>query len=136
MPIVHDYYGIPGANPAIHSLKTASGVIWEVPPSTCSWAGLKIPVAGGGYFRLFPYGVLKQFLKKIESKGNPLVMYLHPWELDPEQPRMRGSLVSQFRHYLNLHKVQARLQQLLTDFSFGPIQSLVPAVSDSSSLKA
>ena len=126
VPIVHDYYGIPGANPSIHSIKTAAGSIWEVPPSTCEWAGFKIPVAGGGYFRLFPYGLLKQLLRRIEAKGQPLVMYLHPWELDPDQPRMRGSFLAQFRHYLNLDKVHSRLTQLLSDFSFGPIHSLLP----------
>lgn len=126
VPIVHDYYGIPGANPTIHSIKTVTGSIWEVPPSTCEWAGFKIPVAGGGYFRLFPYGLLKQLLRRIEAKGQPLVMYLHPWELDPDQPRMRGSFLAQFRHYLNLGKVHGRLTQLLADFSFCPIQLLLP----------
>ncbi len=126
VPIVHDYYGVPGANPAIHTLTTESGPLIEVPPSTCEWAGLTIPVAGGGYFRLFPYPLLRKLLRRVEAKGRPLVMYLHPWELDPEQPRMRGSYLAQFRHYLNLDKVQGRLTQLVQDFSFGPIQDLLP----------
>jgi len=126
VPIVHDYYGIPGANPAIHTLETDSGPIVEVPPSTCEFAGLKIPIAGGGYFRLFPYPLLKKLLRRVEAQGQPLIMYLHPWELDPDQPRMRGSFISQFRHYLNLGKVHGRLAQLLQDFSFGPIRSLLP----------
>ena len=126
VPIVHDYYGIPGANPAIHTLKTDSGPIVEVPPSTCEFAGLKIPIAGGGYFRLFPYPLLKKLLRRVEAQGQPLIMYLHPWELDPGQPRMSGSFISQFRHYLNLGKVHGRLTQLLQDFSFGPIRSLLP----------
>ena len=126
VPIVHDYYGIPGASPWIHRLNTASGPLWEVPPSTWGLAGFKISVAGGGYFRLFPYNLLRRLLRRVESKGHPLIMYLHPWELDPEQPRMRGSFLSQFRHYLNLDKVQGRFTQLLSDFSFGPIQSLLP----------
>lgn len=125
-PIMHDYYGIPGANPAIHTLATESGPIIEVPPSVCQLAGLKIPVAGGGYFRLFPYSLLKKLLRRVEAQGQPLIMYLHPWELDPDQPRMQGSLISQFRHYLNLDKVHGRLTQLLQDFSFGPIQPLLP----------
>lgn len=126
VPIVHDYYGIPGANPAIHTLETHSGPIVEVPPSTCNFAGLKIPIAGGGYFRLFPYPLLKKLLRRVEAQGHPLIMYLHPWELDPDQPRMRGSFISQFRHYLNLDKVHGRLTKLLQDFSFGPIRSLLP----------
>jgi polysaccharide deacetylase family protein (PEP-CTERM system associated) len=126
VPIVHDYYGIPGANPTIHILKTVSGPIIEVPPSTCDFAGFKIPIAGGGYFRLFPYSLLKKLLRRVEAQGQPLIMYLHPWELDPGQPRMRGSFLSKFRHYLNLDKVHGRLIQLLQDFSFGPIQALLP----------
>jgi len=125
VPIVHDYYGIPGANPAIHTLKTESGSIVEVPPSTCELWGFKIPIAGGGYFRLFPYYLLKKLLRRVEAQGQPLIMYLHPWELDPGQPRMRGSCLSQFRHYLNLDKVHGRLIQLLQDFPFGPIERLI-----------
>ena len=126
VPIVHDYYGIPGANPTIHTIRTESGFLVEVPPSTCEIGGLKIPIAGGGYFRLFPYGILQKLLKRVEAKGQPLIMYLHPWELDPDQPRMQGSFLSQFRHYLNLDKVQGRLIQLFQDFSFGPIKPLLP----------
>lgn len=126
VPIVHDYYGIPGANPTIHTLETNSGQIVEVPPSTCKLAGFTMPIAGGGYFRIFPYPLLRTLLRRVEAQGHPLIMYLHPWELDPGQPRMRGSLLSQFRHYFNLDKVHGRLTQLLQDFSFGPIQELLP----------
>lgn len=125
MAFAHDRYGIPGATPIIHTISTESGTIFEVPPSTYKWAGLTIPVAGGGYFRLIPYRLLKRLLLRVESQGHPLIMYLHPWELDPHQPRMRGSALSKFRHYLNLHKVESRLKQLLQDFSFAPIQQLL-----------
>ena len=126
VPAVHDSYGIPDANPVIHSLDTSAGVIWEVPPSTCDVGWMRIPVGGGGYFRLFPYSVLRWLLKKVERNGQPLVMYLHPWEVDPDQPRMKGSMLSRFRHYNNLHKTQARLSQLLHDFPFVPIRELLP----------
>lgn len=125
MAVLHDYYGIPGAIPTIHTISTDSGPIWEVPPSTYKLAGISFPVAGGGYLRLFPYRLLKVLLRRIESQGHPLIMYLHPWELDPSQPRMRGSLLSEFRHYLNLEKVHSRLKQLIKDFSFGPIHHLL-----------
>ena len=125
MPVIHDSYGISGASPIIHTISTEKGSIFEVPPSTYKWAGLTIPIAGGGYFRLFPYRVLKRLLQRVERQGHPLIMYLHPWELDPQQPRMRGSTLSKFRHYLNLGKVESRLKQLLKDFSFGPIQDLL-----------
>ena len=128
MPVMHDYYGIPGANPRINTIETHAGPIWEVPPSTYTWCGITIPIAGGGYFRLFPYRMLKPILQRVESKGQPLIMYLHPWELDPQQPRMRGSRLSQFRHYLNLEKVSSRLKALTQDFSFGPIRQLIPSL--------
>jgi len=129
MVFAHDKYGIPGAIPIIHTISTKAGSIVEVPPSTYKWAGLTIPIAGGGYFRLIPYRLLRQLLRRVESKGHPLIMYLHPWELDPHQPRMRGAALSKFRHYLNLHKVESRLKQLLKDFSFGPIYHLLTLTS-------
>ncbi|RMH37838.1 MAG: DUF3473 domain-containing protein [Nitrospirae bacterium] len=132
VPIVHDFYGIPGANPYIHVHQTPSGEIWEVPPSTCRAWGLSIPVAGGGYFRLFPYSIFHRLLKRVEGSGHPLIMYFHPWEFDPDQPRMRGSALSRFRHYHNLDKTKERLSRLLDDFSFGPIASLVPMVAEPS----
>ena len=127
VPIVHDYYGIPGANPFRHVRKTKAGDLWEMPPSTCRWCGLQVPVGGGGYFRLFPYNVSRYFLKKIESQDHPLILYFHPWEIDPHQPKMNGSWLSRFRHYRNLDKTYDRLIALLQDFSFGPIRTLLSA---------
>lgn len=106
-------------------IATPAGNIWEVPPSTIEMLGLQIPVAGGGYFRLFPYAASKNFLRRLERQGAKLVMYLHPWEFDPEQPRMDGSWLSQFRHYLNLHKTEERLIALLEDFQFGSIAQVM-----------
>lgn len=120
-PVMHDQYGIPGANPSPHLLSTNAGPIWEVPPSTCQIGGVRLPIAGGGYFRLFPYWVLAWLLKKVEAEGETLVMYLHPWEFDAEQPRMSGPLLSRFRHYMNLNKTEDRFIRLLQDFSFGPL---------------
>ncbi|MCH8958726.1 MAG: DUF3473 domain-containing protein [Proteobacteria bacterium] len=93
-PVRHDQYGMPGANPSPHLLSTDAGSLWEVPPSTCKIAWVRLPVAGGGYFRLFPYWLLLRLLRKIESEGEILVMYLHPWEFDYEQPRMAGPALS------------------------------------------
>jgi len=130
-PIVHDRYGMPGAEPHCHRLATKAGFLWEVPPSTIEVFGLRWPVAGGGYFRLIPYIILRRFLKRIERARQPLVMYLHPWELDPAQPRMEGSLLSRFRHYNNLHKTEPRLVSLLSEFRFGPIQRLIEGMEHS-----
>ncbi|MCZ6799026.1 MAG: DUF3473 domain-containing protein [Nitrospirae bacterium] len=127
-PVVHDQYGIPGANPSPHLLSTKSGSIWEVPPSTCQLAGVRLPIAGGGYFRLFPYWVLAWLLRKVEAEGETLVMYLHPWEFDGAQPRMNGPVLSRFRHYLNLSKTESRFVRLLQDFQFGPIREVISPI--------
>ncbi len=127
-PVVHDRYGVPSANPELHQLSTASGSLWEVPPSTVKCLGVRLPVAGGGYFRLYPYPVLRALLRKLEGEGAPLVMYMHPWEFDPDQPRMEGSMVSRMRHYLNLDKTEGRLRALLEDFSFAPIRQVFPQI--------
>ena len=124
-PVLHDRYGMPGADPTIHLLRGEAGCIWEVPPTTANILGMRLPVAGGGYFRLYPYPLLRTLLKRSERSGLPLVMYLHPWELDPDQPRMDGSWLSRFRHYLNLHKTQDRLRSLLMDFRFNAIQKVL-----------
>ncbi len=127
-PVRHDCYGMPGANPWCHIRKTEVGDLWEVPPSTLKVGPLRIPIAGGGYFRLYPYRILRRFLRCVASQGHPLIMYLHPWELDPEQPRMDGSTLSKFRHYLNLHKTEVRLRRLLSDFRFTTIRNAVKEV--------
>ncbi len=121
-PVVHDRYGVPGANPHVHQLVTSAGELWEVPPSTVKLCGVRVPIAGGGYFRLYPYRILRGLLRRLEREGGSFVMYLHPWELDPDQPRMEGPLLSRVRHYLNLHKTEARLTRLLEDFRFAPIR--------------
>ena len=127
-PVVHDRYGVPGASPWSYEIRTVSGPLQEIPPSTFNLLGVRVPVAGGGYFRLFPYPVLRWMLKRVEATGHPLVMYLHPWELDPQQPRMNGSRLSQFRHYLNLAKTECRLAALLSDFRFAPIREVFRGV--------
>ena len=88
--------------------------------------GKRIPVAGGGYFRLFPYWFTRWALSRVNrDDGMPFVFYLHPWEIDPEQPRVRASLLSRFRHYNNLHKCEARLRQLLDDFRFTTMRDVL-----------
>ena len=134
--VLHDRYGMPGANPWVHEVATEAGVIWEVPLSTVSLGGFRMPIAGGGYFRLFPYSLLRHLLGRVQAQGHPLVMYLHPWELDPDQPRMNGSLVSRFRHYVNLHKTEERLISLLHEFAFGPIRETIQSVRELAATRA
>lgn len=119
-PVHHDTYGIPGA--PRFSYIHANGLI-EHPLSTVRIMGQTIPVSGGGYFRLFPYWFTRRALRTINQKeGKPFIFYLHPWEIDPEQPRMqRAKILSKFRHYNNLKRTSARLNQLLSDFRFAPL---------------
>ncbi len=114
-----------GADGSCHCLSTDAGTLWEITPSTIQIAGVRMSIAGDGYFRLLPYGLLLRALKRVETDGHPLVMCLRSWELDPEQPRMHGPLLSRFRHYVNLHKTEGRLIHLLNEFSFGPIRQAI-----------
>ncbi len=122
-PIYHDNYGIPDAPRFEYKLPERD--MTEYPISTSIFWGRKIPVAGGGYFRIFPYWFTKMALKKInQEEKQPFVFYLHPWEIDPQQPRMKNAkLFSRFRHYNNLNKTHDRFQRLLRDFSFRPFDS-------------
>ena len=125
-PIHHDRYGLPGAPDQPHRIKTGNGhVLVEFPITTASFLGFRLPVGGGGYFRLYPYAFTRWNLLRINRGRHPFVFYLHPWELDSEQPRVRTTLVSTFRHYNNLHRCAARLDRLLTDFSFTTMKTIL-----------
>ena len=118
-PITHDRYGITGSPEFPHILETPNkSTLVEYPLSTFRVMGQSIPVAGGGYFRLYPYWLSRFFYRKINQHSDPFVFYLHPWEIDPAQPRVKASLLSEFRHYNNLDKGYQRLSRLLTDFRF------------------
>jgi polysaccharide deacetylase family protein (PEP-CTERM system associated) len=112
-----------------HWIDTAAGRIWEVSPSTINLCGIQLPIGGGGYFRFLPYAASKTFLRQLEKQGAQLVMYFHPWEIDPEQPRMDGVWLSRFRHYINLHKTENRLICLLQDFRFAPICEVIGPIT-------
>ncbi len=118
-PIHHDRYGIPDSPTKPHILKTPSGAqLIEYPLSTAQFLGQTIPIAGGGYFRLYPYWLSRFFYRKRVKNRDPFVFYLHPWEVDPEQPRVEVSWFSKFRHYNNLDKCEYRLNKLLSEFNF------------------
>ncbi|MDR1493294.1 MAG: DUF3473 domain-containing protein [Planctomycetaceae bacterium] len=120
-PIRHDLYGDPDAPVEIHPVETEAGTIWEFPPTTVSFFGKKIPTGGGGYFRIFPYWLTKMMLNRV-NQTRPFVFYIHPWEFDPEQPRIvNAPLKSRFRHYTNLKKTSPRFQNLLQSFRFAPL---------------
>jgi polysaccharide deacetylase family protein (PEP-CTERM system associated) len=126
-PIRHDRYGIPGASPAIGRISGPSArTLVEFPMSAATFLGVQVPVSGGGYFRILPYWLTRKGLRQInESADRPFTFYLHPWEVDPGQPRVKVSAFSTFRHYTNLHKCEARLRQVLTDFSFSTMRDVL-----------
>jgi polysaccharide deacetylase family protein (PEP-CTERM system associated) len=125
-PIRHDRYGIPVSERKPYLIERQLGTLAEVPGSTTRIGPLNLPVAGGGYFRLLPYAWTRWGISRVNHmETQPVVFYLHPWEIDPGQPRLPASRLSQFRHYCNLEHTEARLRQLLTDFRFNTVQSVI-----------
>lgn len=126
-PIRHDRYGIPGSPRWPYRLTTPNGgSLLEFPPSTFSLLGYRLPVAGGGYFRLYPYRFTRFALAQLNrAEAQPFIFYLHPWEIDPEQPRIPAGWLSKFRHYTNLNRCEARLRRLLRDFRFTMVREVL-----------
>ncbi len=119
-PIVHDKYGIPNAERFPHHIECSNGTLWEFPPSVVRIGKYNLPVAGGGYFRLYPARFSLACLGRVNRIARqPFMFYIHPWELDPDQPRLPGSWASRFRHYQNLGSTARKLRWLLKEFRFG-----------------
>lgn len=119
-PIRHDRYGIPGAASRPGRVTAPSGrTLVEFPLSAASFLGLDVPVSGGGYFRIFPYWVSATGLRQVNSRRGPFAFYMHPWEIDPQQPRIEAGPLARFRHYTGLERCERRLERLLGEFRFG-----------------
>jgi polysaccharide deacetylase family protein (PEP-CTERM system associated) len=119
-PIHHDLYGVPGAQrfPYLHRLKFGQSLL-EFPPTTVRFLGQNFPAAGGGYLRILPLAYTRWVFHKFEEEYHErVVVYFHPWELDPEQPRVRERLKSRLRHYTNLAGMECKLENLLKTYSF------------------
>ena len=116
VPIKHDLYGMPDA--PRFSFRAAGGRLLEIPVTTLALAGKNVNFGGGGWFRLFPYRMTRWAFRRVNEKENqPCIFYFHPWEIDPDQPRMPGiGLKTRFRHYLNLDRTYHRLERLMDDF--------------------
>ena len=125
-PIRHDRYGVPGSPRHPYRLLTPNGAtLTEIPLTTAEVLGQRLPAAGGGYFRLYPYP-LSRWLFARAARSGPGIFYLHPWEVDPAQPRVTNiGALSRFRHYNNLDRCLARLEQLLRDFRFTTVSEAV-----------
>ncbi|NDP41102.1 MAG: DUF3473 domain-containing protein [Aromatoleum sp.] len=117
-PIRHDHYGSPNAPRFAHEVRTG---LLEVPVATVRMLDSNWPAGGGGYFRLLPYGVSRWSLRRLNAvDGKPAMFYFHPWELDPDQPRVEAAgAKARFRHYVNLKRMRPRLSRLLADFKWG-----------------
>jgi polysaccharide deacetylase family protein (PEP-CTERM system associated) len=128
-PIHHDRYGIPVSDRRPYKIERSGGSLVEVPGSTTRVGPMNFPVAGGGYFRILPYWWTRWGIARVNQlESRPVVFYLHPWEIDPDQPRLQAGRLGRFRHYRNLDCAEERLRQLLADFKFSTMQALITNV--------
>lgn len=128
VPTRHDRYGIPDANPELHTYQSPAGGIREFPPTIARIAGCNVPIAGGGYFRLYPWWFTQTMLRQVQQQSRQLMFYVHPWEVDPNQPRLNaGSHLNRFRHYVNLKTTLSKLGLLLDSFRWSTISNAISA---------
>jgi polysaccharide deacetylase family protein (PEP-CTERM system associated) len=122
-PVRHDHYGMPDAPRFPYQVRPG---LTEIPVTTARVLGRNLPAGGGGYFRLAPYGLSRWALRRVNNiDRRPAIFYFHPWEIDPEQPRVPGTgLKTRFRHYVNLDKTESRLGRLLRDFRWGRVDEV------------
>ena len=129
-PILRDRYGIPGAPRFPYPVKVNGACLTEIPLGTIRLLGTNLPIAGGGYLRLFPESFTHWAIRSVNYRERmPVVCYIHPWELDANQPRLRGGGLSTFRHYVNLHDTERRLKSLLRGHRFCPIEDFVTTIT-------
>ena len=129
-PVRHPDYGVPGAPTTPYVVAGACGEMVEFPPLTWSVLGRQVPVGGGGYLRLLPLRFLRWGLAQQERRGCPGCVYLHPWEVDPDQPRQNLGGVRGFRHYVNLRKTAAKLESLLKTYEFVSLSEALGPIAD------
>ncbi len=124
-PIRHDHYGMPSA-PRFSFEPIEGSEFLEMPVTTFELFGKKFPCGGGGYFRLLPYSLSKMAMDRVNKKDQQAcIFYFHPWEIDPGQPRQtQASLKSRFRHYTNLDVMEAKIEKILMDFSWGRMDDI------------
>jgi polysaccharide deacetylase family protein (PEP-CTERM system associated) len=126
-PVRRRGYGYPGGGRDPHWVRRPLGRLLEVPPAVWRCAGVNIPAGGGAYFRIFPYGITRAAFQDCERRGAPGTFYVHPWELDPGQPRVAAPLAARIRHYTGLPAVRLRLERLLGEFRFTAIRDTLAA---------
>jgi polysaccharide deacetylase family protein (PEP-CTERM system associated) len=127
-PVKHDHYGVPDAPRFPYRLDNG---LMEMPITTVRYLGRNLPAGGGGYFRLLPYSASRWLIRQVnETDKKPAMFYFHPWEVDPEQPRVPGTTAkTRFRHYVNLSRTEDRLRRLMNDFSWGRMDDVFLATA-------
>jgi polysaccharide deacetylase family protein (PEP-CTERM system associated) len=124
-PVKNWRYGIPDFEPAPHEVPTPAGPIYEFPLPVVDYPGRRMPATGGAYFRIYPYFVSRSHMRRLERAGTPAVFYLHPWELDPDHPRVPFHWRPRLTHYWNLSSTKPKLARLLSDFGFAPLREVM-----------
>jgi polysaccharide deacetylase family protein (PEP-CTERM system associated) len=124
-PVVNYRYGIPDAERWPHTIAAGTKTIAEFPITTWRLLGRNLPVAGGAYFRIYPYAFTRMAFRAVARAGKPAVFYLHPWEIDPGHPRLRLPRRIALTHYANLGATEARLRRLLAEFRFAPMREVL-----------
>ena len=117
-PIRRPGYGYPAAPPVPHLIERPAGALLELPLATTTWAGLRLPAAGGAYLRQLPFALTRRAFREHHERGDAAMFYIHPWELDPGQPRLPVSWLTRLRHYRGLEKTRHRIARLLDEFPF------------------
>lgn len=121
-PVHHDRYGLPDAPRAPYEIATD---FWEFPLTTCRILGFNIPASGGGYLRLFPYWFIHWSLQRMNHDGDPGILYLHPWEIDPNQPKINAGFLRNLRHRQGLGTAERKLRRLLQDLRWAPVKEVL-----------
>jgi polysaccharide deacetylase family protein (PEP-CTERM system associated) len=135
-PIRRRGYGYPGASREPNVISRHAGNLAEFPLATTEFGGVTIPAAGGGYLRQFPFSVIRRAFQEATARGSAATFYIHPWEIDPEQPRLPVSLLTRVRHYRGLGTTLPRIKQLLAEFRFTSIGAALRADDRSASASA
>ena len=125
-PVKHPNYGLPQGSRVPFSVQTPSGVLVEFPLPTLELGGMRAPFGGGAYLQILPYRYTKWAINYLnQNESAPVCVYLHPWEIDVDQPRLKARLTSRLRHYAGLRRTESKLRKLLSDFEFVPLGALV-----------
>ena len=128
---VHNYrYGIPDAPRGPYYIQLNGKKLLEIPISTCAFCGKNIPMAGGAYFRIFPYWLTKRLIQRVNKQGYPVIFYIHPWELDSDHPRIRLPRRIAATHYYNLKSTEPKLEKLLKDFQFTTMEDAIKQIDE------